>query len=238
MEIPVPTSGRHLDRTVAVRATDDVTLYFVRHGESVANASDRAGQTRPQDADHLSERGRLQAQHLGRRLDGVGLELIVSSPMGRAQETAQGIAEVLELPIETDPDLYEVRQSDAFYASSPDFGDTATLRWMPTADPDWAPPGAESFNTIVARAKRVQEGLAHEAEERRILAVSHHGFLHFFLGVTLFGDDFSPAHVLPLYKTGHANTGITIFERRTHRVMDGVDLPGWVLTTWNDQAHL
>ena len=36
--------------------------------------------------------------------------------MRRAQETAQGIAEVLGLPIETDPDLHELRQSDAFYA--------------------------------------------------------------------------------------------------------------------------
>ena len=41
-----------------------------------------------------------------------------------------------------------------------------------------------------------------------------------------------------LYQAGHANTGITIFERSRRRVMDGVDLPGWVLTTWNDRAHL
>jgi broad specificity phosphatase PhoE len=216
----------------------DLTLYFVRHGESVANASDRAGATRPQNADSLSERGWEQARHLGRRLDGVGLELIVASEMRRAQETAQGIAELLDLPIETDPDLHEVRQSDAFYAASPDFGDTATLHWMPAADPDFAPDGAESFNAIVARVKRVQARLAHEAEEHRILAVSHYNFLHFFLGVTMFGDEFSPRHVVPLHMAGHANTGITIFERRAHRVMDGVDLPGWILTTWNDQAHL
>lgn len=216
----------------------DLTLYFVRHGESVANRSDRHGEVRPDDADRLSERGWEQARALGRRLEGLGLELIVASTMRRAQETATAIADVLGLPVETDPDLHEVRQSDAFYASSPDYGDTATLRWMPTADPDHAPPGAESFNAIVARVRRVQERLAHQAGERRFVAVSHYGFLHFFLGVTLFGEDFAPAHVLPLYQTGHANTGITIFQRRERRVMDGVDLPGWVLTTWNDQAHL
>jgi broad specificity phosphatase PhoE len=167
----------------------DLTLYFVRHGESVANAFDRAGETRPEEWDKLSERGWEQARALGRRLEGLGLELIVASNMVRAQETAQE-------------------------------------------------PGAESFNQLVARVKRVQERLAHEAEERRILAVSHYGFLHFFLGYTMFGDDFAPQHLLPIYQSGHANTGITIFERRTHRVMDGVDLPGWILTTWNDQAHL
>ena len=216
----------------------DFTLYFVRHGESVANLSDRNGDKRPEDADRLSERGWEQARSLGRRLEGEGLELIVASPMTRAQETAQGIAEVLGLPIETDEDLYEVRQSDAFYASSPDFGDTGTLSWMPTADPTFAPPGAESFADVVARVRRVQERLAEIAAERRVVAVSHHNFLHFFLGVTFFGDDYTPAMMRGLYQAGHANTGITIFEKVAHRQFDGVDLPGWVLTTWNDRAHL
>ena len=216
----------------------DFTLYFVRHGESVANLSDRNGDKRPEDADRLSERGWEQARSLGRRLEGEGLELIVARPMTRAQETAQGIAEVLELPIETDEDLFEVRQSDAFYAASPDFGDTGTLSWMPTADPDYAPPGAESFADVVGRVRRVQERLAELASERRVVAVSHHNFLHFFLGVTFFGDDYSPAMMRGLYQAGHANTGITIFEKVARREMDGVDLPGWVLTTWNDRAHL
>ena len=216
----------------------DFTLYFVRHGESVANLSDRNGHKRPDDADRLSDRGWEQARSLGRRLEGEGLELIVASPMTRAQETAQGIAEVLGLPVETDEDLFEVRQSDAFYASSPDYGDTGTLRWMPGADPDFAEPGAESFNEIVARVRRVQQRLAEIASERRVVAVSHHNFLHFFLGVTFFGDALTPAMVPGLYQAGHANTGITIFEKVARREMDGVDLPGWVLTTWNDRAHL
>ena len=48
----------------------DLQLYFVRHGESVANAFDRAGETRPEDWDKLSERGWEQARSLGRRLEG------------------------------------------------------------------------------------------------------------------------------------------------------------------------
>jgi broad specificity phosphatase PhoE len=216
----------------------DLKLYFVRHGESVANASDRAGVKRPEDADRLSELGWEQARGLGRRLQDEGLEVIVASTMRRAQETAAGIAEVLELPVETDPDLHEVRQSDAFYASSPEYGDTGTLNWMPAAPPDFAEPGAESFAEIMGRVHRVRERLSERATQERILAVSHFGFLHFFLGAALFGEDFSPRLVPGLYQAGHANTGITIFERRARRVMDGIDFPGWVLTTWNDQGHL
>ncbi len=216
----------------------ETRLYFVRHGESVANLSDRNGTRRPGDADRLSDHGWEQARGLGRRLQGEGLEVIVASTLTRAQETARGIAEVLELPVETDPDLHEVRQSDAFYASSPDYGDTGTLNWMPTAPPDFAEPGAESFEQIVGRVRRVRERLGERAAEEKILAVSHFGFLHFFLGDVLFGEGFTPALVPGLYMAGHANTGITVFERRRRRVMDGIDFPGWVLTTWNDQAHL
>ena len=216
----------------------ETRLYFVRHGESVANLSDRNGTRRPGDADRLSDHGWEQARGLGRRLQGEGLEVIVASTLTRAQETARGIAEVLELPVETDPDLHEVRQSDAFYASSPDYGDTGTLNWMPTAPPDFAEPGAESFEQIVGRVRRVRERLGERAAEEKILAVSHFGFLHFFLGDVLFGEAFTPALLRGLYMAGHANTGITVFERRQRRVMDGIDFPGWVLTTWNDQAHL
>ncbi len=236
-----PTSGE-LDR--ATRGQPGApdrrpAVVFVRHGESVANVADRARRVRPDDSDRLSDRGWHQARELGRRLCDEALEAIVASPMRRAQETAAGIADVLGLPVSTDPDLFEVRQSDAFYAAAPDgAGRYATLRWMPDAHPDHAEPGAESFDAVVARVHGVQRRLHEDAGRRRVVAVSHFGFLHFYLGVTLFGDAFGPRHLLPLYKMAHANTGITVFERHDHRVMDGVDLPGWVLTTWNDQAHL
>jgi probable phosphoglycerate mutase len=214
-------------------------IHFVRHGESVANVADRNRRDRPGDSDRLSDRGWAQARELGRRLKGEGLEAIVASPMRRARETAAGIAETLDLPLSTDPDLYEVRQSDAFYAAPPDRQHRhATLAWMPGADPTYAEPGAESFADVVARVHRVQQRLHGDADHRRVIAVSHFGFLHWFLGVTLFDDGFVPAHLPALYRMGHANTGITVFERHDRRVMDGLDLSGWVLTTWNDQAHL
>ncbi len=157
--------------------------------------------------------------------------------MRRARETAQGIAEVLGLPVEEDGELREVRQSDAFYAASPDFGDRGSLTWMPGAPRDYAEPGAESFDDILARVHAVQERLVERAAEQKVLAVSHYNFLHHFLGSVLFADAFGPEHIRPLHAAGHANTGITIFERR-RRHLDGVELDGWMLTTWNDKAHL
>ena len=67
------------------------------------------------------------------------------------------------------------------------------------------------------------------AGDERILLVTHYGFLHFFLGLALFGDAFGPEHLIPLWYAGHANTGISVFERRNRR-MDGMDFAGWHLT--------
>ncbi len=214
-------------------------IYFTRHGESVANVADRARQPRPENADRLSDRGWEQARTVGRRLEGEGIERIFASHYRRAQETAQAISEHLGgLPIETVEDLHEVRQSDAYYAAAPHYGVTGTITWMPRSERDFAEPGAESFNQLVGRVRRVQDRLIEVAADQRVLAVSHWGFLHFFLGVTLFGDGFAPEHLDAIYRVSHANTGITIFEHQQDWGIDGKLFGGWALTTWNDQGHL
>ncbi len=213
-------------------------IYFTRHGESVANLSDREGRPRPPDGDRLSDRGWEQARGVGERLRGEGIEVIVASHYRRAQETAKAISDVLGgLPIETDEDLHEVKQSDAYYASAPEFGKTGTITWMPGAERSFAEPGAESFDHVIGRVERVQERLAARASER-ILCVSHWGFMHWFLGSSLFGEAFGPEHLPVLYRVSHANTGISIFEHRGTWDIDGVAFTGWALVTWNDQGHL
>jgi uncharacterized phosphatase len=69
------------------------TIYFVRHGESEANA---AGITAGAGLDvGLTEIGKQQAQKVGEELKSKKIELIVSSPMKRALETAKIIAQGL-----------------------------------------------------------------------------------------------------------------------------------------------
>ena len=45
--------------------------------------------------------------------------MIVASPMRGAQETRAAINELLDLPLKTDEDLSQVRQSNAFYDGLP-----------------------------------------------------------------------------------------------------------------------
>lgn len=77
-------------------------IIFLRHGESVGNAESRwQGQ-----ADFpLTDRGREQAHALADRWqsDAVIFDHILASPLKRARETANIIADALNLPVEFDP---------------------------------------------------------------------------------------------------------------------------------------
>ena len=212
-------------------------IYFTRHGESRANVADRELRSRPEDGDSLSERGWEQARGVGERLRGEGLEVIVASHYRRAQETAQAISEALGgLPVETDDDLHEIRQSDAYYAAAPHYAGHGSIAWMPISERGFAEPGAESFDDVHGRVTRVQERLSVRSEQ--ILCVTHWGFLHWFLGASIYGEEFGPEHLQGLYRISHANTGISIFDRREGWDIDGLEFTGWALVTWNDQGHL
>ena len=80
------------------------TIHLVRHGE-VENPKGIIYGRLP--GFRLSERGRQQAAAAGRRLADADVGAIWASPLERAQETAQAIAEVHGLPITTDDRLLE-----------------------------------------------------------------------------------------------------------------------------------
>ena len=78
---------------------------------------------------------------------------------------------------------------------------------------------------IVARGGRVQDRLARGRPAAHSL-VSHWGFMHFFLGVTLFGEEFAP-RTSCLCTASRTNSGVSIFERLDERRIDGARFGGW-----------
>ena len=91
-----------------MRSADKPVYHFVflRHGESIGNAESR-WQGRSDYA--LTERGRAQAQALAQRWKAGGqkFDLIISSPLVRARETAEIIAAAVDAKLEFDPILME-----------------------------------------------------------------------------------------------------------------------------------
>lgn len=73
-------------------------LYIVRHGDP-----DYA-------TDALTERGRLQAEAVGKRMVAAGINQIYSSPMGRARQTAEPACRLLGLPCQIEPWAHEVEK--------------------------------------------------------------------------------------------------------------------------------
>ena len=145
---------------------------------------------------------------------------------------------MLGLPYDTDEDLHEVRQSDAYRAASPNYEGTGHVSWMPAAAPEHAEPGAESFARIV-RASPTSRPAWRRGSRPSASSASRTGASCTSSSARRSSARTSRRQHLPaLYRISHINTGITLFDHRRDYLIEGVRFDGWALQTWNDQAHL
>jgi len=151
-------------------------LLLVRHAESVWNAEGRwQGQADPA----LSPRGRQQARALAARLAGEAVEVVVASDLARAAETAQIAASALGLVARLDPRL---REHDVGAWSGLTHAEIAA-RWpedyarFRAGDAELRPGGGESRHTLAARVARAAAEIAVEHRGRRVVVVSHAGWI-------------------------------------------------------------
>jgi broad specificity phosphatase PhoE len=212
-----------------------VRLLLLRHGESVSNAHPRAAALPEAEGDRLTEEGRKQAEAAARWLAELELDALLTSPMGRARETAEVIAARTRLPVEVDEGIHELRESSEFYGLPPE--EQKLRRWSVWMgehghDPDWAPPGGESFSAVLGRVRRFKARLEQRGQEETVLAVSHGIFARFFLIDSLLGERFRAADVHRLWHLRTVNCGLSAFApaRRYHPA--DPDLEGWTCLTW------
>ena len=85
------------------------TLYLVRHGQT-ENSRRKAYSGRADVA--LTERGREQARAAARQLAGAGVDAVICSPLSRARDTAQAIADATGAPLTIDERLTEIDYGD------------------------------------------------------------------------------------------------------------------------------
>ena len=71
-------------------------IYLVRHGETTGDIEDRVGGSYD---DHLTEKGKNQLKETSKKLADKNVEIIFSSPLIRAQESAEIISQDLDCPI-------------------------------------------------------------------------------------------------------------------------------------------
>lgn len=91
---------------MAAIVTSVLTVLLTRHGHTDKSEPEQYLGQRLQAM--LTERGRRDAEALGRRLEGARIDRIISSPLGRAVETAQILATRVDTEPETDGRLTEL----------------------------------------------------------------------------------------------------------------------------------
>lgn len=147
-------------------------IYLVRHGQTVFN---REGRLQGHVDSDLTDLGRDQARRLGallaRLTGGDGGWRILASPLGRAQATAQAIAEAVGGGVETEPALIEVSFGEWDGRLRQEVQDLAPEAFGPTGYM-FAAPHCESFEAASARLRGWLAGLEPESS-RRVIAVSH-----------------------------------------------------------------
>lgn len=182
----------------------------MRHGETDWN---KQGRLQGQEDVPLNERGRAQALACGRALEKMQFQRIYTSPLSRARETAEKIAQFQACPVTEEPGLLErdygvlsgltLPQREAFAA---------------TGRPD----GMEPWDSLAQRALSTLNRCADAAGEgRRALLVSHGAWINALLAVL-------SGHAIGTGKTVLKNTCVSILQREEGfwQILSYNELPG------------
>ena len=148
-------------------------LILMRHGETAWNRSQRLQGHRDIP---LSDAGRNQAVDAAPSVVALRPEVVVASDLGRARETADVVAAVVDLPVAVDPRLRETSMGKWEGLTR----DEVVAEWEPewnawrTTSAHASPPGGESRWQVAQRAAAVVDELDDDRASRALL-VSHGG---------------------------------------------------------------
>ncbi|MBF6231782.1 bifunctional RNase H/acid phosphatase [Nocardia farcinica] len=147
-------------------------LLLLRHGQTELSVQRRySGRGNPP----LTELGREQAARAAKMLAAKGgIAAVITSPLGRARQTAEAAAAALGVDVQTDDGLIET-----------DFGEWEGLTFREAAerdpelhaawlgDPSVPAPGGESFDQVRARVEAARRDLVALYPGRNLVVVSH-----------------------------------------------------------------
>jgi 2,3-bisphosphoglycerate-dependent phosphoglycerate mutase len=151
------------------------TFYFIRHGETSHNAG---GLAMGQRDIPLNDLGREQAGQTAAALAAHPIARIVSSDLVRASATAEPLADILGLAVETDPRLrelsfgiFEGRSIAECAREHPEI----VAEWR-RGTFDYAPPGGETRRSLMERTGAVLRELL-DGPHDHVAVVAHGGTL-------------------------------------------------------------
>jgi broad specificity phosphatase PhoE len=151
---------------------NDARLILIRHGQTEWNATGRwQGQADPP----LNDLGRAQARQTAQELISHDIDVLISSDLARARETAEIIGVAIGLPVQLEPRLREINLGDwqGLYS------DEIRARW-PDEMKTWIesplairPPHGESIRELAARVWAAVDDLVTRYPDKCVGIVAH-----------------------------------------------------------------
>jgi ribonuclease H / adenosylcobalamin/alpha-ribazole phosphatase len=147
-------------------------LLMLRHGQTEHSAQRRYSGR----ADlPLTELGERQAAAAAARLANTnGVAAVISSPLRRARQTAQPVADALGVPLTVHDGLIETdfgTWEGLTFAEARERAPDLHTRWL--TDTSVAPPGGESMDAVHRRVRRARDQLISEHGAATLIVVSH-----------------------------------------------------------------
>ena len=194
------------------------TVLFWRHGQTDFNV---AGRFQGQSDVPLNDTGRGQADRAARRLAEFSPDLIVSSDLSRAAETADSLAHLVGLEPIRDPRLRETAFGDWEGSTRAEVAETwpnELAAWI--SGDDVVPPGGESRSQSGARVAAAITSIVEDSSEDTIAIVAHGAVLRGAAEILLGMDGTGRIGVL-----GNCGHGEFRFSAS-----------GWVLRSWGSPS--
>lgn len=187
-----------------------MTIALIRHGQTAWNFERRLQGTTDIP---LNDTGREQAATVAPRLTG-DWDVVVSSPLGRARETAQIIADALGL--ELGPVYHEVVERH--------YGDAegATAEMVEANWPDRLYPNLETEESVVERGLRGLEAIARDYPGQNVLVVSHGTLIRLTLS-HLSGATIPPLENCSISTIALGDSGWSLVEAGTSRTTPSLE---------------
>jgi broad specificity phosphatase PhoE len=194
-------------------------LLLIRHAEPVRIASgDVSGPADP----GLTTRGSEQAQRLAAWVAAEGVDVLVTSPLRRARETAAPLADSIGVEVEVVDGISEYDAHSDEYIPIEELRALKDERWQATIEGRWADVGGVDPSAFQAQVVPAIDALIAANAGRKVAAFSHGGVVNVFL-----------AHVLGIDRLLWFHPEYTSISR-VHASRDGTRSVGTV----NETAHL
>lgn len=203
---------------------DHYDIIFLRHGESVGNLENRF----QGHADFpLTETGQAQANALAMRWqeEGCAFDLIISSPLARARETAEIIRTRLDVPLEFEPDWMEINNGLLAGMNDEEADRKVPRPQFMTPFTHYGKTGESRWELYLRAGRAIQHLL--DRPPGRYLVVAHGGILNMtmyaILGIPLQADFSGPRFMFDnttfasfTYEPEHHNWHLLNFDNRLH----------------------